>query len=100
MICPYYKNKDVFNGFNEMIEALKGRPMTEDEFRSPELRNQRSGQDYRAMEAAYRIYNRNGGNLLDMTPQGKPSVLFQTLLDHFGGDRTKALIAKSNVYSD
>lgn len=100
MICPYYKNKDVFNGFNEMIEALKGRPMTEEEFRSPELRNQRSGQDYRAMEAAYRIYNRNGGNLLDMTPQGKPSVLFQTLLDHFGGDRTKALIAKSNVYSD
>ena len=100
MICPYYKNSEVFNGFNEIIEALGGRPMTEEEFRDPELRNQRSGTDYSAMEATYRIYNRNGGNMLDMTPQGKPSVLFQTLLDHFGGDRQKAIVAKSNVYSD
>ena len=100
MICPYYKNSEVFNGFNEIIEALGGKPMTEEEFRNPELRNQRSGADYSAMEAAYRIYNRNGGNMLDMTPQGKPSVLFQTLLDHFCGDRTKAIVAKSNVYSD
>lgn len=100
MICPYYKNKEVFNGFNEIIEALGGKPMTEDEFRNPELRKQRSGRNYSAMEAAYRIYDRNGGNMLDMTPQGKPSVLFQTLLDHFGGDRRKTLIAKSNVYSD
>jgi hypothetical protein len=52
------------------------------------------------MEAAYRIYNRNGGNLLDRTPQGNPSILFQTLLDHFNGDRRKAIIAKSNVYSN
>ena len=100
MICPYYKNSEVFNGFNEMIEALGGKPMTEEEFRNPELRNQRSGADYSAMEATYRIYNRNGGNMLDMTPQGKPSVLFQTLLNHFDGDRAKAIIAKSNVYSD
>ena len=52
------------------------------------------------MEAAYITYDRNGGNFLDMTPQGKPSLLFQTLLDYFGGDRAKAIVAKSNVYSD
>ena len=100
MFCPNYKNKQVFNGFNEMIEAFGGRPMTEEEFRSPELRRARSGADYSAMEAAYITYDRNGGNFLDETPQGKPSLLFQTLLSHFGGDRTKAIVAKSNVYSD
>lgn len=100
MFCPYYKNKQVFDGFNEMIEAFGGRPMTEEEFRNGDLRNQRSGLDYSAMEAAYIAYDRNGGNFLDMTPQGKPSLLFQTLLDYFEGDRAKAIVAKSNVYSD
>jgi hypothetical protein len=52
------------------------------------------------MEAAYITYDRNGGNFLDETPQGKPSLLFQTLLSHFNGDRAKAIVAKSNVYSD
>lgn len=100
MFCPNYKNKQVFDGFNEMIEAFGGRPMTEEEFRDGDLRNQRSGLDYSAMEAAYITYDRNGGNFLDETPQGKPSLLFQTLLDHFNGDRAKAIVAKSNVYSD
>lgn len=100
MFCPYYKSKEVFNGFNEMIEAFGGKPMTEEEFRSAELRNERTGRDFAAMEAAYIVYDRNGGNFLDMTPNGESSILFQTLLDHFGGDRNKAIIAKSNVYSD
>lgn len=100
MICPFYKNKQVFDGFNEIIEAFGGRPMTEEEFRDPELRKMRSGRDHSAMEAAYITYNRNGGNFLTETPQGKPSLLFQTLLDYFGGDRKKAIVAKSNVYSD
>jgi hypothetical protein len=39
MFCPYYKNKQVFDGFNEMIEAFGGRPMTEEEFRDVDLRN-------------------------------------------------------------
>jgi hypothetical protein len=39
MICPYYKNKEVFNGFNEMVEAFGGKPLTEEEFKSSELRN-------------------------------------------------------------
>ena len=100
MFCPNYKNKQVFDGFNEMIEAFGGRPMTEEEFRSPELRRARSGADYSAMEAAYITYDRNGGYFLDETPQGKPSLLFQTLLSHFNGDKAKAIVAKSNVYSD
>jgi hypothetical protein len=39
MICPYYKNKEVVDGFNELIETFGGKPMTEEEFRSVELRN-------------------------------------------------------------
>lgn len=100
MICPFYKNKEVFDGFNEIIEALGGKPMTEEEFRSAELRNQRTGRDFSAMEAAYTAYDRNGGNFLDMTPTGQPSILFQTLLDYFKGDKAKAIVAKTNVYSD
>lgn len=100
MICPYYKNKEVFDGFNEIVEAFGGKPMTEEEFRSANLRNERTGRDFAAMEAAYTVYDKNGGNFLDMTPTGKPSILFQTLLNYFGGDKTKAIVAKSNVYSD
>jgi hypothetical protein len=51
-----------------MIEAFGGRAMTEEEFRDPELRKQRSGLDYTAMEAAYITYDRNGGYFLDETP--------------------------------
>ncbi|MBR3720818.1 MAG: hypothetical protein IKN09_03665 [Clostridia bacterium] len=76
MICPNYKNKEVFDGFNEIIEAFGGKPMTEEEFRSSELRNQRTGLDYSAMEAAYKLYHRNGGNFLDLAPNGKTSILF------------------------
>ena len=36
--CPNYKNKTVFDKFNQMIQALGGKPMTEEEFRSSELR--------------------------------------------------------------
>ena len=100
MICPNINIKEVFDGFNEMVEALGGKPMTEEEFKSGELRNKRTGLDYSAMEAAYKLYHRNGGNFLDLAPNGKTSILFQTLLSEFGGDRTKAIKAKSAVYSN
>lgn len=100
MFCPNYKNKEIFDGFNEIIEALGGKAMTEEEFRSSELRNQRTGLDYSAMEATYKLYHKNGGNFLDLAPNGKTSILFQTLLSEFGGDRVKAIKAKSAVYSD
>lgn len=100
MFCPYYKNKEVADGFNEIVTALGGKPLTEEEFKSSALRKQREGLDYSAMEAAYTVYDRNGGNFLDKTPTGEDSILFQTLLDYFEGDRKKAIVAKSNVYSD
>ena len=100
MFCPNYKNKEVKEGFNEIVVALGGQPLTDEEFRSSELRNKRTGDDYSAMETAYKVYHRNGGNMLDLTPNGKHSVLFDTLLEYFNGDRESAIIAKSNVYSD
>lgn len=99
MICPFYKNEEVFNGFNEIIEALGGRPMTEEEFRSGDLRMQRSGLDFSAMEAAYRIYHLNNGNLPNLAPNGQQSLLFDSLLQLFNGDKKKAIEAKSQFYS-
>lgn len=100
MFCPNYKNKEIFDGFNEIVKALGGQPLTEEEFRSSELRNKRTGLNYSAMESAYTVYHRNGGNFLDLTPDGKHSILFDTLLGYFNGDRFAAIKAKSNVYSD
>ena len=100
MFCPNYKIKEVKDGFNEIVTALGGEPLTDEEFRSSELRNKRTGVNYSAMESAYKCYHRNGGNMLDLTPNGKHSVLFDTLLDYFKGDRASAIAAKSNVYSD
>lgn len=99
MICPNISIKEVKDGFNEMVEALGGRPLTDEEFKSSELRNQRTGQDYSAMEAAYRSYHRNNGNMLDKAPNGNDSVLFNSLLEHFG-NRAEAIKAKANVYTD
>lgn len=100
MFCPNYKIKEVKDGFNEIIKALGGQPLTDEEFRSSELRNKRTGVNYSAMESAYKLYHRNGGNMLDLAPNGKRSVLFNTLLEHFGGNREAAIVAKSHVYSD
>lgn len=100
MFCPNIKNKEVVKGFNEIVEALGGKPLTEEEFKSSELRNQRTGLDYSAMEATYKVYHRNNGNLLDKTPEGKDSILFKSLVDYYNGDKTKAIEAKSRVYSD
>lgn len=98
-MCPYYKNKQVFDEFNEIIEAFGGKPMTEDEFKSRDLRDQRSGQDLVAMEVAYMLWDKNNGYALDKTPEGKDSKLFEDLLE-IAGDRKNAIILKSNVYSD
>lgn len=100
MFCPNYTNKEVFDGFNEIVEAFGGKPLTEDEFRSSELRMQRTGDDFVAMEAAYDLYDKNNGYFMDKTPSGEDSILFQQLLDLYNGDRKNAIIAKSNFYSD
>lgn len=100
MFCPNYKIKEVKDGFNEIIEALGGKPMTDEEFKSSELRNKRTGLDYSAMESAYKIYHRNNGNMLDMAPNGEHSVLWDSILEYTKGDRIKAAQIKANVYSD
>lgn len=97
--CPNYHNKEVFDKFNEMIEALGGQPMTEEEFKSVELRSQRTGLDFAAMEAAYTIFEMNNGHFLDQAPNGNPSILYSQLLRSYKGDRKAALKAKSVIYS-
>lgn len=99
MFCPLYSNKEVFDGFNEMVEAFGGKAMTEEEFRSSELRMQREGLDFSAVNAAYDVYNLNNGNFLDKAPNGEPSILFQSLLERNGGNRKLALRDKLKYYT-
>lgn len=98
--CPLYKNKKVKDGFNEIVVALGGKPMTDEEFRSSDARNARSGCDYSAMEATYKIWEQNMGYSIDKTKDGKPSQLFQQLLTYTNGDRNLAIQCKSIMYSE
>jgi len=52
------------------------------------------------MEAVYKMYHRNNGNMPDVAPNGEHSILFDSLLEYFNGYRKAAIKAKSNVYSD
>lgn len=98
--CPNYRNKTVFDKFNQMIQALGGKPMTEEEFRSSELRMQRTGSDFAAMEAAYKIYELNNGNFLDEAPNGNPSILYTQLLQLTNGNVNEALRLKADIFSN
>lgn len=97
--CPLYTNKQVFDGFNELVESLGGRPLTEEEFRDVDLRNQRKGKDYAAMESAYKIYDMNNGNFIDFAPNGEPSGLFSDILK-VAKTRKRAIAIKAQIYSD
>lgn len=48
---------------------------------------------------AYYLWDQNNGNALDKAPNGNDSKLFSNLLEHYNGDITKAIQAKSKVYS-
>lgn len=48
---------------------------------------------------AYYLWDQNNGNALDKAPNGNDSKLFSDLLEHYNGDRTKAIQAKSKAYS-
>lgn len=106
MFCPNFKNKTVFDGFNDIIKAFGGNPMTEEEFKSSDLRNQREGLDFSAMEAAYRMYNLSNGflpweaTLNDPSKDPVTSILFDRLLDIVKGDVYAAIRAKSYFYSN
>lgn len=78
--CPYYPNKEVKDNFNEIIVALGGKAMTDEEFRDVELRKQRTGRDLSAMNYAYKAWDLNKGQPMDLTPEGGKSTLFQDAL--------------------
>ena len=98
MICPNISNKKVLQDFNEIVEALGGKPLSIEEFKNAELRNQRTGDDYSAMEATYKIWHYNG-DAMDYAPNGAQSKLFQDLLKLTRGDRAEAIRLKAEIYS-
>ena len=75
IICPNKKNPEVAREFEELVQAT-------------------------SEQAAYHIWSLNNGNAIDRAPNGVPSKLFQTLLEHYNGNRTKAIQAKANEYDN
>lgn len=73
-ICPNLSNKKIKQEFDELVSVL-------------------------GENIAYLIWDRSKGNGLELAPNGEPSILFQTLLDHYNGDRTAAIKAKAKTYS-
>ena len=60
-MCPNINDKKVRNDFNKIVQAFGGQPMTIDEFRYKELRNERSGVDDLAMQHAYTVWSKTNG---------------------------------------
>lgn len=75
IVCPNFSNPDVAREFEELKAAT-------------------------SEKAAYAIWSLNNGNAIDKAPNGAQSKLFQDLLQHFNGDRTKAIRAKSKIYKN
>ena len=50
-------------------------------------------------EVAYTIWDKNNGHGIDKAPNGEPSILFESLLQHYGNNREEAIKAKSVIYS-
>lgn len=73
IICPNFSNPEVAREFEELKNAT-------------------------SEAAAYHIWSLNNGNAIDKAPNGAESKLFQTLLEHYNGDRVKAIQAKAKVY--
>ena len=61
-MCPNINNENVRNQFNSIIKAFGGATMTIEEFKSKELRNQRSGVDDSAMQIAYATWDKTNGS--------------------------------------
>lgn len=76
MQCLNVKNKEVAALLNEYTEVLGSE------------------------DAAYYVLSENNGYGLDKAPNGADSKLFSDLLAHYNGDRNKAILAKSRVYTD
>lgn len=50
-------------------------------------------------DIAYYLLSANNGFDLELTPEGKPSQLYQDLLQQSGGNHQQALVKKSNYYT-
>lgn len=74
IICPNLKNPDVAREFEELKNAT-------------------------SEAAAYHIWSLNNGNSIDKAPNGAESILFQSLLRHYGENRSQAIRAKAKAYS-
>lgn len=75
ILCPNLKNPEVARVFDELKQAT-------------------------SEQAAYHIWSLNNGNAIDKAPNGAESKLLQTLLQHYNGDRTKAIQAKAKTYGN
>lgn len=51
-------------------------------------------------DAAYYVISENNGYAIDQAPNGAQSKLFSDLLEHYNGDRAKAIQAKAKVFTD
>lgn len=74
-ICPNLSDPQIKAEFDEMVAAL-------------------------GEKQAYAIWDMNNGYSLDKAPNGEPSVLFETLLEHNNQNRVNALQAKAKVYTN
>ena len=63
MFCPNYKNKEVFNDFNKIVESFGGQPLSKSEFISRTLRAERYGRNKFAMDAAYFLWDKTQGDM-------------------------------------
>ena len=51
-------------------------------------------------DAAYYVISENNGYAIDQAPNGAQSKLFSDLLEHYNGDRAKAIQAKARTFTD
>lgn len=82
IICPNLSNPQVAKEFNEIKDAIEA---------------VKPGQ---GLVAAHQIWSLNNGNSIDKAPNGAESVLFNSLLEYYNGDRNKAIVAKATAYSN
>jgi hypothetical protein len=68
--CPLYTNKKVKKEFNDIVTALGGRALSDDEFRNMSARDSRTGIDRNAAVAAYKIWDLTNGNGITKAPNG------------------------------
>lgn len=73
-LCPNLSNKQVKQQFDELVANV-------------------------GENAAYVVWSENNGHAIDQAPNGEPSLLFQSLLSHYNGDRSAAVKARVKTFS-